>query len=234
MQEAIAARTEPTTLLGVGRGCSLLHKPTTGLFLVQKHGETLLSGKIQKNRFGLDTLPFNRFDTEAGESKTAHGHLEGDRLVVPACNLSIPVNTTLPALARLNFSRQRTPAVMRRFHEELKARALRSRIVCRTHYQLTDAFLLLERGTGEFTLAWLNMLDETHPNWHFAPGEVFQGVKNRFVRFLELNESGNASLRASAYPRGTDMMLEFEFQQPLACPIEIGPSQYIEALRLAA
>lgn len=234
MQDASAHRSDPVTVLGVGKGCLFLHKPTTGLYYIEKRGATVLQGRISKNRFGLDTLPFERFDTERGEQKMAHGHLEGDRFVVPAINLSIPVNPFLPALARLSRSRQRAQAVIQRAQEELKQQALKSRIVCRTYHQLTHALVLLDEETGKFTLAWVNMLDSDYPKWLFAPGDLVQGSKNKFIRFLELNESGNASLRASAYPRGGEMMMEFEFQQPVACPITDKESRHIEALRQAA
>lgn len=225
---------EAITLLGEGRGCALIHQPTSGIFLVEKRGATVLRGVITKNRFGLDTLPFERLDKESGDGKTAHAYLDGDRLIVPACNLIIPVNPALPALARLTNSRRRAQSVLRRSYEALKERALRSKIVCRVGYQLTTAYMLLEECTGEFTLAWINLLDPQYPRWHFAPGDVHQGVKNQFVRFLELNESGNATLRASAYPRGEDMMLEFEFQQPIACKMKGATSPHIEALRLGS
>lgn len=231
MNQTTVSSSEPITLLGVGKGYSLLHKPTSGVFLVQRRGSTVLRGQIRKNRFGLDTLPFERLDVADGESKTAHGHLEGNRLVVPACNMSIQVNPSLPALARLTNSIRRIPGVLQRSYDELKARALNSRIICKTNYQLTTALVLLDDSTGAFTLAWVNRLDEDFPRWHFAPGEIAQGAKNRFVRFLELHESGNASLRASSYPKGSEMMIEFEFQQPIACTLLGAPSPHIEALR---
>lgn len=234
MQDVSAHKTEPRTVLGVGKGCSLIHHPTSGVYLIERRGETLLRGRISKNRFGLDTLPFERLDLEDGEHKMAHGYLEGNEFVVPAVNLSIPVNPTLPAFARLGRSRQRALDVIRRTQNDLQEHALRSRIVCKTFYQLTNALILLDEDTGKFILAWVNSLDPDYFKWNFAPGDVVQGVKNKFIRFLELHESGNTQLRASAYPRGSDMMLEFEFQQPIACPILGHPSPHIESLRQAA